>query len=200
MSTARQKIMAQIESWGPGSVFTAKDFTDTTSRGTVDVTLARMAEQRTIRKIGRGLFDWPRVNPRLGGELSPDLDQAARAIARKSRWTILPDGALAANQLGLSQQVPARIVYLSDGPAKTVKVGRSQIHFKHARPKEMRIGNDISGLVIQAMRYLGRDQVNDQVIRHLSTKLSSKEKSNLLEDTRYSTDWIYEVAQRIAGD
>jgi len=200
MNNAKEKIIGQIKSWGPGSVFTAKDFTHIASRGTTDVTLTRLADDGVIRKLGRGLFDSPKTNPALGGILSPDTDQAAQAIARKFRWTIIPEGALAANQLGLSQQVPAKLVYLSDGPTKTIAVGDRKLHFKHARPKEMRAENYASGLVIQALRYLGKAQVDQKVLTHLRDRLSSDERAKLLEDTRYSADWIYEAVQQIGED
>ena len=128
------------------------------------------------------------------------MDQAAQALARKFLWTILPEGSLAANQLGLSRQVPAKLVYLSDGPTKKVRVGNRTIHFKHARPKQLSAANRMSGLVIQALRYLGRVDLDDEVIERLRERLSSEEKAALLEDARYGTDWIYEVAQKIASE
>ncbi|HEY4477786.1 MAG TPA: DUF6088 family protein [Candidatus Paceibacterota bacterium] len=116
----------------------------------------RLVKDGIIRKVGRGLFDYPKTNPVLGGELSPDMYLAAKAIARKFRWTILPFGNLAANRLGLSQQVPAKFIYLSNGPTKQTKVGKRTIHFKHARPKEIYADSEISGLIVQALRFLGK--------------------------------------------
>jgi predicted transcriptional regulator of viral defense system len=87
------------------------------------VTLAELARKGTVRRIRRGLYDLPRVNPALGGTLSPDIDEAARAIVQRQRWTIVPDGAWAANLLGLSTQVPSKIIYLTDGPNNEVPIG-----------------------------------------------------------------------------
>jgi len=179
-------------------VFSRKDFWDIAPTGPVGVILARFVSHGMIRRLGRGLFDYPRVSQALGGELSTDIDQVARAVARKFRWTIMPEGALAANQLGLSQQVPAKIVYLSDGPSKKVQAGGLAIRFKHARPKEMSAENYASGLVIQALRYLGKKNVDRKVIDLLRRRLPAKEKANLLKDTHYGTDWIFQAAQQIA--
>jgi len=123
MQTMRDQIVARIERLGEGKAFSAKDFLDIASRTTIDVTLAELTLDGKIRRVRRGLYDMPRVNPSLGGKLSPDIDEAARAIARRQRWKIVPEGAWAANLLGLSTQVPAKIIYLTDGPNNEVPIG-----------------------------------------------------------------------------
>jgi hypothetical protein len=198
MDALRRKIIDRIKAKGRGYAFTRKDFQGLAPTGSVGKALFRLLAEGMIRRLGRGLFDYPGVSKALGGELSPDIDQVAQAIARKFRWTIMPEGALAANQLGLSQQVPAKIVYLSDGPPKKVQAGNITIRFKHARPKEMRAENYASGLVIQALRYLGKGNVDRKVIDLLRRRLPAKEKANLLRDARYGTDWILQVAQQVA--
>ena len=200
MNKIRELIEKRINSVGSGYVFTHKDFQDIASSGSVGQILSRMVKDGIIRQIGRGVFDLPNTNPVLGGQLSPDIDQAANAIARKFRWSILPSGNLAANRLGLLQQVPAKITYLSDGPTKEVKISNRIICFKHARPKEIYADSFISGLVVQALRYLGKDRVSDEIITHLKQKLSRNEKNELLKNIRYSTEWIYEIVQKIAKD
>src|SRR5258706_9157579 len=130
MQTMRDRIVRRIERLGKGKAFSAKDFLDIASRMTIDVTLASLVLDGKIRRVRRGLYDRPRVNPALGGKLSPDIDEAARAIARKQKWKIVPEGAWAANLLGLSTQVPAKIVYLTDGPNNKVSIGRRAIHSK----------------------------------------------------------------------
>jgi hypothetical protein len=200
MNKIREQIAKRIADKGPGYVFTRKDFQDIASSGSIGQILSRMVKDGVIRQIGRGIFDFPNINPALGGPLSPDIDQAAKAIARKFRWSILPYGNLAVNHLGLSQQVPAKLTYLSDGPTKELKINNIVIYFKHARPKEIYADSYISGLVIQALRYLGKDRVNDEIIAHLKQKLSRNEKTELLENIHYSTEWIYEIVQKIVKD
>jgi hypothetical protein len=140
----------------------------------------------------------PRVNAALGGKLSPDIDESARAIARRQRWKIVPDGAWAANLLGLSTQVPSKIIYLTDGPNKEVPIGRRSIYFKHARPKAMAGLDGKFALVVQALRHLGKEAVGSPEIETLRTALTPAEKQKLVRDTRYGVDWIYKVANRIA--
>jgi hypothetical protein len=197
MQTMRDQIVARIERLGEGKAFSAKDFLDIASRTTIDVTLAELTLDGTIRRVRRGLYDMPKVNPALGGKLSPDIDEAARAIARKQKWKIVPEGAWAANLLGLSTQVPAKIIYLTDGPNNEVPIGRRTIQFKHARPKALAGLEGKMALVVQALRYLGKDGVGPREIETLRAGLSSAEKRKLVKDTRFGVDWIYEVANRI---
>jgi hypothetical protein len=198
MQTMRDQILARIKRLGDGKAFSAKDFLDIASRGTIDMALAGLTRKGTIRRVRRGLYDVPKVNPALGGKLSPDIDEAARAIARRQRWKIVPEGAWAANLLGLSTQVPSKIIYLTDGPNKEVPIGRRTIHFKHARPKVMAGPEGKFALVVQALRYLGKEGVGAREIETLCDVLSATEKRKLLKDTQFGVDWIYEVAKKIA--
>jgi hypothetical protein len=198
MQTKHNQIVARIEQLGLGKAFSAKDFLDIASRTMIDVTLASLAQVGKIRRIKRGLYDMPRMNTALGGELSPDIDEAAQAIARRQRWKIVPEGAWAANLLGLSTQVPSKITYLTDGPNNEVLIGRRSIHFKHARPKAMAGLEGKFALVVQALRYLGKEGVSTREIQTLRTALSPAEKRRLVKDARFGVDWIYEVAKGIA--
>ncbi len=200
MNKLREQIERRITDSGRGYVFTRKDFQDIAASGSVGQILSRMVKDGMIRRIGRGIFDFPNTNPALGGQLSPDIDQAANALARKFRWSVLPVGNLAANRLGLSQQVPAKIVYLSNGPTKEHRIENRVIYFKHARPKEIYADSYISGLVVQALKYFGKDRASDEMIAYLNQKLSHNEKIELLETIHYSTEWIYEVVQKITKD
>ena len=198
MQTKHNKIVARIEQLGLGKAFSAKDFLDIASRTMIDVTLASLAQSGKIRRIKRGLYDMPRMNAALGGELSPDIDEAAQAIARRQRWKIVPEGAWAANLLGLSTQVPSKITYLTDGPNNEVLIGRRSIHFKHARPEAMAGLEGKLALVVQALRYLGKEGVSTREIQTLRAALSPAEKRRLVKDARFGVDWIYEVAKKIA--
>ena len=198
MQTMRDKIVARLKRRGDGKAFSAKDFLDIASRTTIDVTLAELALDGVIRRIRRGLYDKPKVNAALGGKLSPDIDEAARAIARRQNWKIIPDGVWAANLLGLTTQVPAKIIYLTDGPNNKVPIGRRSIHFKHARPKALAGLEGKIALVVQALRHLGKQNVGPREMAVLRSALTPAERRKLVKHTRFGVDWIYKVAKRLA--
>lgn len=115
MSTIQNTILDRIRRQGRGKVFTPKDFLDLGSRDAADQSLSRLAKAGEIQRLGRGLYHYPLINERLGISLSPDLDEIAEALARQTGSKVVPSGAVAANRLGLSTQVPAKPVYLTDG-------------------------------------------------------------------------------------
>jgi hypothetical protein len=196
--TMQYQVFERIRHFKPGRAFMAKDFLDIASRGTVDMALSALLREGKIRRIQRGLYDVPKLNPALGGALSVDIDQTARALARRYHWTIVPEGAWAANLLGLSTQVPAKIIYLSDGPNKKIQLGRRMLHFKHARPHVLGEHQGKSALVIEALRHIGKEHVDAQHILRLRSLLSDPEKRRLIKATRFGVEWIYETAKDIA--
>jgi hypothetical protein len=200
MQTMRDQIVTRIQRLGSGKAFSAKDFLDIASRGTIDMALSGLNREGVIRRIRRGLYDMPKINPALGGKLSPDIDEAANAIARRQRWKIVPEGAWAANLLGLSRQVPSKIIYLTDGPNKEVPIGRRSIHFKHARPKALAGLEGKLALVVQALRHLGKEGVGRREIETIRSALTPAERRKLIRDTRFGVDWIYAVAKEIAEE
>ena len=200
MATVKDKILARMKRRGPGKAYSPKDFLDLGSRGSVDVALSQLVESGSIRRVRRGIYDFPESSALFGTELSPDLDQVARATARKHGWRVLASGAQAANALGLSTQVPAKAVYLSDGPTRSLQVGKQLLAFKHVEPKTLGAASEINGLVIQALRYLGKDGVTDTTVKRIARILSDADKRTLLRDTQYSTDWIHKVAKRIVAE
>ena len=131
-----------------------------------------MREPASLRRLGRGLFDYPRINPRLGGELSPNAGTRCPGRRSKRGGRISPSGAYAANALGLSTQVPGKALYVTDAAGGSVKVGRQTITFKRVTPKRVAARHKMSSTVFQAFEHLGRDGVDDGVIRQLRTTLS----------------------------
>jgi hypothetical protein len=128
----------------------------------------------------------------------PDLDEIAAALGRQTGSRIVPSGAVAANQLGLSTQVPAKPVYFTDGRTRTVRVGQYTVQIKHALPKDLPAGTPKTALVIQALRFLGKDAITDQVIHAIQSVLSIDERKQLLDDAKYATDWLCQAVKRIS--
>lgn len=183
---------------GRGKVFTSKDFLDIGSRDAVDQALSRLSKGGDIKRVGRGLYCYPRINSRLGISVSPDADEIAQALARQTGTRIAPSGAVAANRFGLTTQVPGRLVYLTDGYSREVKAADLVFTFKHVAPKEFPPGSPTSAAVFQALRYLGQDAVTDDVLKRLRRALPDRALKRLLDDARYTTDWVHQVVRKLA--
>lgn len=200
MNAIQDKILDRIRTQGRGKVFIPKDFLDLGSRDAADQALSRLVKSGAIERLGRGLYHYPQRNERLGIPLAPDLDDIADALGRQTGSRVVPSGAVAANRLGLSTQVPARPVYLTDGRTRQVRIGSTVIQLRHAAPKELPVGSRTSALVFQALRYLGQAAVDDRVMARLRRSLSAEQRQELLRDGRYTTDWIAAVVRQVARD
>jgi Family of unknown function (DUF6088) len=191
------QILSRIRSRGGGWVFTPADFHDLGSRTAIDLALLRHKRTGTIRQLARGIYDLPSRHPRLG-LLSPSVDAIARAVAGREASRLEPSGAYAANLLGLSDQVPMKVVFLTDGPSRKVQIGKQEIILKRTTPRNMAASARTSGLVIQALRHLGRRHVDDSVVHALQRRLTDDEKKQLLSDLPYAPGWVAGIMRQIA--
>jgi hypothetical protein len=182
-------IIYRIRGKGRGWAFSARDFIDIGSRDAIDKTLSRLVKQGDIRRLSRGIYDYPKIHSKLG-ILSPSIDSIAKVIARRNNSQLKITGAEAANALGLSTQVPARITYLTDGKSRKVKVGNQTIELKHASPRVMATAGKASGTVIQALKYLGKDKVDSNVIDRIRDVLSEQDKKELKKSIDTVPDWL----------
>ena len=193
---ADKKTISRIFGHGKGWVFTPAHFSDLGSRDAVASALRRYRQSGLIRQLARGLYDYPRTDPELG-MLTPSPDAIARALAGRDAVRLQPSGAYAANLLGLSTQIPMKIVYLTDGRSRTVQIGKKQITLKRTTPRNMATAGRISGLVIQALRNLGQQHVDDEVVARLDRRLDADDRQQLLKDVRFAPAWIADIMRRL---
>ena len=195
-----QQLLSRIRGNGRGWVFSQYDFAGMGSRFAIDLALHRLLGKGTIRRVMRGLYDYPRFSTLLNQELSPDTGQTAQALARKFGWRIQPSGPAAQNILGLSTQVPARLIYLSDGPDRSYKFGNTSLVFEHTALKEAVFKRPESGLIVQALKSFGQDQITPEVIEKIGRWLDPKLREKILADTRTATGWVYASIQQICRE
>jgi hypothetical protein len=200
MKSLQTTILERLRKSDAGSVYTPKDFLDLASRAAVDQTLSRLVRAGQLQRAGRGLYHVPQMNRRLGIAVPPDVDQLATALARKTGSRLLPSGATAANQLGLSTQVPAKAVYLTDGRSRRLRVAAFDIQFKHAAQGHFNVRHRSSALVFQALRYLGKDAVGDRTLRALRSALTSAQRRALRDDARYAPGWVAGIVRGLDND
>lgn len=197
MQTIDSRLKSRIYGHGRGAVFTPNDFLDLGGRDAVDKALSRLTARGVIRRLARGLYEYPREHPELV-TLSPDLEKVAKALAGKHRIRLQPAGAYAANLLGLSEQVPAKIVFLTDGPSRTVKIGRQEIHLRRTTPRNMAAAGRLSGLLMQAFRSLGRQHITRQRLARLKRTLPAKERKQLIKDLPLAPTWMHPFFRELA--
>lgn len=190
-------IFQKLTHRGRGYVFSGTELLNLGHPAAVRQALSRLAKAGTITRIATGLYYYPRFNKMLGGEIPPSMDTVAQAIARRTDSRIVASGALAANLLGLSTQVPAKQVYLTDGPSRTLSIGRSLLIFRHASPRRMAAKDGISAMVFEAFRYLGREHIGDTVINRLRRNLPGEAKGELRRDLSHASVWMRPLVKRI---
>lgn len=197
--TIQDRIYNRVKGKGRGAVFTPKDFLGLGSRAAVDQSLSRMVKAGTIHRLRRGVYYFPKTHPRLG-ILSPDGDAIARALVGDAPLQM--SGAAAMNALGLSTQVPARTIYYSDRSFKDVPVGNRVISVRKASPRQLAGADRPSGPALQALKYLGKDRVDDRVVTTLRNRLSRAVKDDLdayvQRHPRKVPDWIRKPVSQIA--
>jgi hypothetical protein len=193
------KILAAIHRRGRGSVFVPADFLDIGSREAVDVVLHRLTRKGTVRRLARGVYDLPKKHPVLG-PLQPSADEVAQALAGRDRTRLQPAGAYAANALGLSEQVPAKAVFLTDGPTRTVRIGSTTIQLRRTTARNMAAAGRLSGLLIQALRELGKEHVTLERRQHLKRTLPAGQRRALLKDLRLAPAWMHPIFRELAED
>ncbi len=192
-------IQDRIAAKGKGWIFSAMDFTDMANRNVVDQNLSRLSKKGIIRKLATGLYDIPRVNQRFGA-LPPDPDNVAKAIAKKFGYQIQVNPAQAAHDLGLSQQVPTQLVYLTDGLSKVVKVGNQTLRFVRVSHKKMLGAGTKVGFIIQALYYFGKDRLDTSVIKRVQALLNNKDKDTLTTLLPRTPLWMQPALRRILQD
>ncbi|MBR4287009.1 MAG: hypothetical protein IKT55_04815 [Clostridia bacterium] len=191
------QIKNDIKKADVGTVFVPIDFALLTDKKTASVCLTRLELEKVVKKVMRGVYYKPEYNDFLDEFVAPEPDAVAHALARNYGWTIVPCGDTALNLLGLSTQIPAAWVYVSDGTYKEYTYEQTTIKFKRTTNKEISKLSYKTALVVQALKALGKDNVDDTVLTKLKNNLTESEKQALLTEAKAATSWIYEYIKLI---
>lgn len=192
------KILKRIQGSGRGSVFITADFSALGSRAAVDQALSRLARQGRVQRLKAGIYYFPTHSRLLKRDVAAAPEKVAAAIARKNGWTVEASGATAANQLGLSTQVPARIVLRTDGSSRTIDVGGWKIELRHTVPRFLGRGRH-SPRLLQGLRWMGPNGITPETIRHLKSSLPTAAKAELMRDLAKAPLWLQPKLREIAG-
>ena len=192
-----KSILDRIHGHGRGWVFTPRDFLDLGARPAIASALKRHTDAGHLRQLARGLYEYPKAHARLGS-LAPSADAIAKALAGRDAVRLQPSGAYAANLLGPSEQVPSKIVFLTDGASRLVRIGAMTIQLKRTTPRNMAAAGRLSGSLMQAFRYLGKEHITRARIEHLKRALPAKERQQLLKDLPLAPAWMHPLFRELA--
>lgn len=198
MNSSQDKVLSRVYGNGRGYAFSSSDFIDKLSITNIDKALSTLTKKKKIRRVARGIYDYPKYSELLKKELSPDIEKVALAYARKFNWNIEVSGNTALNILGISTQVVGKYIYLSNGPNKIYKLENgSTIEFKKSSLKNIGFKYEESSLIVQALKALGKDRVDEAIIKAIKEKIEPNKFAKILNDTKSSTVWIYETIKKI---
>jgi hypothetical protein len=189
------KIAEVLKSYPTGSVLFVGDFLDYGNSESVKKALLRLKEKGILVSLAHGIYLYPKIDEELG-VLFPSTEDIAKAIARRDKARIVTTGVQALNKLGLSTQVPMKVVYLTDGAARSIKVGKRTITFKNTSPKNLLAQGEISSLVIQALKTIGQTNLDDETILKIQMLLKKEKKENILNDAKLAPDWINKILKQ----
>lgn len=193
-STAN-KILQVIDRQPESSIFFPEDFADLGSPENVRKALERLQNRQKITRVAQGIYARPKQNAYIGPIL-PTAEEVAAAIAKRDRARTLATGSTALNALGLSTQVPMNIILLTDGTARTVKVGNRTIKFKKTTPRNLALKGAISSLVIQGFKAIGKGNLSDSDEQKLLTLLRKEKHEDLLHDIRLAPVWAQQIMKK----
>lgn len=194
--TTEIQALNKIRKAGRGTLFFVENFLTIGTAKAMAKALERLTKQGELVRVARGIYVRPEIDPVIG-PITPGIEAVAEAIARRDKARIMPTGAYALNRLGLSTQVPLNVVYLTDGAARKIKIGKRTITFKKATPKNVAAIGEISGLAIQALKTLGKTKVTTDEIMKIQEQLKKEKITHLQHDIRLAPDWIRQIMQPV---
>lgn len=200
MKRTRPKIEAKItdilREMPKGSILFVDNFLDLGNPDSIKKALYRLTnEKKILNRLAHGVYLYPKIDNELG-ILYPSTEEIAKAIARRDKARIIPTGVYALNRLGLSTLVPMKIIYLTDGSARNIKIGKRTISFKRTSPKNLMTKGEISTLTIQALKEIGKGNVNDEILRQLKVVLKNETRENILHDAKLAPAWINKILKQ----
>lgn len=190
------RIMSRIQDRGNGWVFTPKHFTDLGSVNAIASALKRFKAAGTIRQLSRGIYDYP-IKDSILGTISPSAENIAQSLVVRNAVRLQPSGAYAANILGLSEQVPVKVIFLTDGPKRHVRIGQREIILQHTTPRNIAAAGSKSGTFIQALRYLGKEHVDEKVLSILKRQIKPEDHRQILKNLQYAPSWVADILRSL---
>lgn len=202
-NVVHKEIEKKVAKYKKGHLFFLSDFRGLGSEAAIRKALSRLSKEGKIKRIAQGIYLLPEIDPVLG-ELLPSMSSVAEAIATKEHIRIKPVGSYALHKLGLTTQVPMKLVYLTDGAAKTIKLGKTTIKFRPTTPKKLSSEGELSSLIIQALQELGTENIEPDVRKRIKELLFKEDRKKLMKDIKLASgqvsDYIFSLLNEKSND
>ncbi|MEJ7609944.1 MAG: DUF6088 family protein [Ferruginibacter sp.] len=186
------KVADVLKNLPKGSILFVDDFLDFGNSESIKKALFRLKEKELLIRLAHGIYMYPKKDKDLG-VLYPSAEEIAIAIAKRDRARIIPTGVQALNKLGLSTQIPLKVVFLTDAAGRSIKIGKRTITFKKTSPKNLMVKGEISGLVIQALKSIGQNKIENHMLTKLLIILKNEKKEIILHDAKLAPAWINKI-------
>lgn len=195
MQSVEGKIVKKIKSKQRGVLLFADDFVGYGSSEAIRQALVRLSNKQVIRRIAQGIYVRPIISEFIG-EVLPTAEEVAVGIAKRDKIKIVPTGTHALNLLGLSTQIPLKLIYLTDGAPREIKIHKRTIKLKKTTPKNLLAKGKISSLVIQALRELGQEGITEEFERKIIELLKREKRKDLEHDVSLAPEWIRKIMRK----
>ena len=206
MSDLKSIITAQIVTAGPRHVWVPTDFAQLGNRDAIDKTLQRMVQAGDLRRIDRGLYDKPMLNRLTKRPTNSDYRAVVEAIARRDQLRLLVDGMTAANDLGLTDAVPARVTIHTDARRRAIQFDKLTIDFKQTAPSRLYWAGSPAMRVVQALYWLKDTLVSDRnrILGRLTQVLADPThgiaiRQDLIEGFSALPAWMQSLVRELPG-
>lgn len=190
--SVQTKIENKIKTMKRGSIIFPSNFNAFGNVEGVKKSLLRLEQKGFLERLAHGIYLYPKQD-KLLGNLSPSIEEIATAIAERDKARIIPTGITALNKLGLSTQIPMNVVFLTDGAPRSIVVGKRTIKFKRTSPKSLTVKGEVTSLIIQALKEIGKDNVTDEQLEKINHHLKLEKKEFIEHDAKLAPAWIAKI-------
>ena len=199
MQSVEKQIKEKISQRNRGILLFPEDFNVLGSSEAVRLALHRLEKEGFIRRVTKGIYVRPKISEYIG-EVMPSAEAIAQGIAKRDKIRIVPTGVYALHALGLSTQIPMNLVFLTDGAPRKIKLGKRSIKLKKTTPKNLLARGEISSLVIQALREIGKGKLTESEERIILKLLKKENEKDLIHDIQLAPVWIQKIMQKARKD
>ena len=198
MQSIHNQIKEQIKRKRKGNIIFANDFKELGGGDAIRQVLSRLCKEEFIIRLSIGIYLYPKISEQIG-TVFPSIEDIAKAIAKREKARLIPTGIYALNRLGLSTQVPMKVVFLTDGAPRVIKVGKkATVKFKKTVPKHLSFKGEISTLVIFALKEIGKGNVTESELQQIKEALAYEKQENIRHDTTLAPEWISEIMIKLS--